>query len=417
MTTNLLSAIEQQQKALKDALYSLQVPLVSCQAGAVKECVCRKCVIERGDLALAAGKQALEQTQGEACKYADMCNEEGECTSGCAERKNAQPVAYVVFASNGNIRIWGHAPDDVKRIKAEFGSSLIPLYTHHQPSEQPQDAASRAVPVTKDDAFVKLGVMYMKLGLPKLSGTEFVAWCARWFGADSDESYLSRAVGDLLGTTHPQPIAPAPITQGSEPAPSTAGEAERLYDAIKECLLSHRLQTFIGEDGDHYPLVDHLSHGDSIADGQHEIALICDCIYNEVLKPAALLSAPALPVDVQERDTKTFVSQIQPEMMDKAALPVGELKPVPPNETGATHCVVRWMVETPKGWLGAYDKDAFSAYIAAARTQPVREPMTDEELDLICEKALFCRISFQQFARSIEAAHGITKKGGDQPER
>jgi hypothetical protein len=41
---------------------------------------------------------------------------------------------------------------------------------------------------------------------------------------------------------------------------------------------------------------------------------------------------------------------------------------------------------------------------------PQRKPLTDEDLDLICEKALFCRISFQQFARSIEAAHGIKEK-------
>jgi len=39
-----------------------------------------------------------------------------------------------------------------------------------------------------------------------------------------------------------------------------------------------------------------------------------------------------------------------------------------------------------------------------------RQPMTDEDLDLMCEKALFCRISFQQFARSIEAAHDIGDK-------
>ena len=48
-------------------------------------------------------------------------------------------------------------------------------------------------------------------------------------------------------------------------------------------------------------------------------------------------------------------------------------------------------------------KDCFPVYT----TPPQRKPLTDEELDLICEKALFCRISFQQFARSIEAAHGI----------
>jgi hypothetical protein len=40
-------------------------------------------------------------------------------------------------------------------------------------------------------------------------------------------------------------------------------------------------------------------------------------------------------------------------------------------------------------------------------TPPQRKPLTDEDLDLMCEKALFCRISFQQFARSIEAAHNI----------
>ena len=48
-------------------------------------------------------------------------------------------------------------------------------------------------------------------------------------------------------------------------------------------------------------------------------------------------------------------------------------------------------------------KDCFPVYT----TPPQRKPLTDEELDLICEKALFCRISFQQFARSIEAVHGI----------
>ncbi len=48
-------------------------------------------------------------------------------------------------------------------------------------------------------------------------------------------------------------------------------------------------------------------------------------------------------------------------------------------------------------------------------TEPVgfvvmeRQPLTDEDLDLMCEKAFFCRISFQQFARSIEAAHGIKR--------
>jgi hypothetical protein len=68
--------------------------------------------------------------------------------------------------------------------------------------------------------------------------------------------------------------------------PQAQGEAERLYDAIEDCLLNYRLHGFVQDDGDSYPLVDHLSHGDSIEDGQHEIRLICDSIYNTVLKPA-----------------------------------------------------------------------------------------------------------------------------------
>ncbi len=52
--------------------------------------------------------------------------------------------------------------------------------------------------------------------------------------------------------------------------------------------------------------------------------------------------------------------------------------------------------------------DSFSLGTRFYTTPPQRKPLTDDELDLMCEKALFCRISFQQFARSIEAAHGIT---------
>jgi len=80
----------------------------------------------------------------------------------------------------------------------------------------------------------------------------------------------------------------------------------------------------------------------------------------------------------------------------------------------------------PVAWSDAYDmidrflqnnlnSDADYAEYSKAldsiyTTPPQRKPLTDEDLDLICEKALFCRISFQQFARSIEAAHGIIKE-------
>ena len=43
----------------------------------------------------------------------------------------------------------------------------------------------------------------------------------------------------------------------------------------------------------------------------------------------------------------------------------------------------------------------------AARLAPIAQPLSDEALDLLCEKAIFCRISFQQLARAVEAEHGI----------
>ena len=36
----------------------------------------------------------------------------------------------------------------------------------------------------------------------------------------------------------------------------------------------------------------------------------------------------------------------------------GALEVVKPNVSGATQCIVRWMAETPDGWVGAWDKAA-----------------------------------------------------------
>ena len=42
------------------------------------------------------------------------------------------------------------------------------------------------------------------------------------------------------------------------------------------------------------------------------------------------------------------------------------LVPKRPNDEGEAICHVRWMVETPAGWLGAWDHQAFDAYVSAA---------------------------------------------------
>ena len=83
----------------------------------------------------------------------------------------------------------------------------------------------------------------------------------------------------------------------------------------------------------------------------------------------------------------------------------------------------------PLGWIDAQDveliqqkgrggivfrtkQEGYDQTQVYTHPAPVRQPLSDDELDLICEQALFGRISYQQLARSIEATHGITAQGG-----
>ena len=85
----------------------------------------------------------------------------------------------------------------------------------------------------------------------------------------------------------------------------------------------------------------------------------------------ALLQSTALPVDAQERETKHVVSKIQTETIDKAALPVGELTDERIKKVRSD------FVQYIRNGLDEYS--AFDAaiddYKAAARLQPVREPL------------------------------------------
>ena len=36
------------------------------------------------------------------------------------------------------------------------------------------------------------------------------------------------------------------------------------------------------------------------------------------------------------------------------------------NEMGETSCVVRWLVETPAGWVGAWDREAIEEFARAS---------------------------------------------------
>ena len=66
-------------------------------------------------------------------------------------------------------------------------------------------------------------------------------------------------------------------------------------------------------------------------------------------------------------------------MTDPDQLPA----PFPPNESGSTPCIVRWMVTLKGGlWLGAYDKEAFDSYaLTAIATERARTDALQAELD------------------------------------
>lgn len=64
-----------------------------------------------------------DQPYIEACKQALTALSELEAMVG-----EQEPVAYAIFAENGNIRLWSTESQHVKRIAQEKGLSLVPLY-------------------------------------------------------------------------------------------------------------------------------------------------------------------------------------------------------------------------------------------------------------------------------------------------
>jgi len=79
------------------------------------------------------------------------------------------------------------------------------------------------------------------------------------------------------------------------------------------------------------------------------------------------------------------------------------------NETGDTMCVVRWMAETPDGWLGAWDKEAFDAFIKDAVAAE------RERCAKVCETNLLLTKMDSNFSRgwhsALEACADAIRKG------
>jgi hypothetical protein len=102
----------------------------------------------------------------------------------------------------------------------------------------------------------------------------------------------------------------------------------------------------------------------------------------------------------------------------------------PPNEDGKANCIIRWMMETPSGWVGSWDKAALEQFVKPAddsaayhgwvlrevlfdNGEPVghREPqptrkwvgLTDDEVSALWEVWRASLPRYAGFARGLEA--------------
>ena len=91
MTEQEQKAFDQMREALKQALYVLQVPIVSCQKGAIKNCNCRSCVIERGDEALTAANAVSDIHASDCAVHNEPAYPNGPCN--CDAASAVQPQA------------------------------------------------------------------------------------------------------------------------------------------------------------------------------------------------------------------------------------------------------------------------------------------------------------------------------------
>ena len=88
---------------------------------------------------------------------------------GLLAQPECEPVAYVQFASSGNIRLWSKEPDD--RVVTP---PIVPLYTHPAPF----------VPITADMVTDEMVAIYCHSGLSSRSdNSEMIAAAVNAWGA------------------------------------------------------------------------------------------------------------------------------------------------------------------------------------------------------------------------------------------
>jgi rubrerythrin len=74
----------------------------------------------------------------------------------------------------------------------------------------------------------------------------------------------------------------------------------------------------------------------------------------------------------------------------------------PPNPEGATQCIVRWMAETPAGWVGAWDREALEQFTHPPRREALEQ--TEQEVKGCdhCNHPLYAAIKCRVCGRVTE---------------
>jgi hypothetical protein len=114
---------------------------------------CRECERLRGELEVRIAQRDAAQTSIGGLQVI-IEDQEAELSALKAQQVGqeptvkdcltVQPVAYAVFAENGNIRIWCSDPIQAETLRQQYGDDLRPLYTAPQPAPAQDVAGLRA---------------------------------------------------------------------------------------------------------------------------------------------------------------------------------------------------------------------------------------------------------------------------------
>jgi hypothetical protein len=73
-----------------------------------------------------------------------------------------------------------------------------------------------------------------------------------------------------------------------------------------------------------------------------------------------LISAAAMAVAAERKGAYQGASWVADAVLEQPVQEPVEIKP--PNQEGSSTCTVRWTIETPAGWIGAWDKEALEQF-------------------------------------------------------